>query len=76
MPGKRRSETERMIIFRAAMNGLDLKAVNVKLNAAGYRSVPYASYHMVCHRYVPAFKKKPGLIDECIEHPVPVKDLP
>ena len=73
--GKRRTPTERAIIYCAALADLTLTEANELLAVANFHPVPGSSYVMVKKKYVPYFHKSAANLKECIYHPKPVGGL-
>lgn len=68
---KRRTEEERRIIYKGAMNGDPLDEVNERLHQKGYRSCPQTTWKMVNNKEVPYFKKHPDQLEAFVKHPLP-----
>lgn len=69
MPGKRRTEAERAIIYAGVMGGLSNKGVDALLDQVGGRPLAPSSYQWVKKQYVPYFQNDPSRLGAAIEHP-------
>jgi len=69
MSGRRRTPTERTIIFGSALAGLTQEETNELLSTANFREVPKSTYDMVRRSYVPYFRASPERLRECIYAP-------
>lgn len=76
MPGARRSEQERRIIYWAAVGCLDVEFVNAELSDIRCRPVPESTYHMNVLREGKLFSKHPELLEQFVSRPVPYGQWP
>lgn len=75
MPGQRRSEDERGIIFSGILGDLTHEEVDGALKARGFRSVPNGSWAMLEKHYKPLLQDVPGLLNGWIKNPPSLKEM-
>ena len=75
MPGKRRSENERELIFTGLLHGMTLEELNGSLTEKGYRAEPKGSWNMLERYYKPILEDHPGLIKSWIKHPPSLTEM-
>lgn len=67
----------RAIIYCAAMAEIKYEVADEIVKIAGFQQgVNPDSYSMQLRRYAPCFRKHPELLKRCIDHPIPVGELP
>jgi len=72
---KNKTQTERAILFAAAIGGMTEEEANAMLAEANYEPATPSSWKMVVTRYVPIFMTHPKLLGECIKKPLSISDL-